>query len=338
MVTDFTTSNQKSQKEDLANFISNISRDETPFMSMIGKTKATAFTHEWSTDSLQGAAINAKAESSTFAASDSPAVVRQSNSTQIFTKGIRVSGSLEAVDKAGRKSEFKYQTEKRGKEMMKDIEFACVATIQTNAANTANTAATRGRTGQGDFTAGNRIFGGYQSWVPAGNTVNGGGGAVTVAAGDGKTRATYAGAAGAFTLDHVDSVMEACYTAGGAPQTIMMSPRLKRAFSDLAVGTTNVRRNIDDSGKLRQSVEYYESDFGPLMVAKNYIMGTAEAGAGNDDNVLVFDKAMLSMATLRPLHHRDIREDGDSMRAYMVHECTLEAKNPNGLGVIGNLT
>jgi len=41
-----------SQREDLANFISMITRDETPFMSSIGKTKATALFHEWQTDQL----------------------------------------------------------------------------------------------------------------------------------------------------------------------------------------------------------------------------------------------------------------------------------------------
>lgn len=35
-----------SEREDLANFISMITRDETPFMSSIGKTKATAILHE----------------------------------------------------------------------------------------------------------------------------------------------------------------------------------------------------------------------------------------------------------------------------------------------------
>ena len=34
------------EREDLANFISMISRDETPFLSSIGKTKATAVFHE----------------------------------------------------------------------------------------------------------------------------------------------------------------------------------------------------------------------------------------------------------------------------------------------------
>ena len=47
-----TSNNTVSQREDLANFISMITRDETPFMSSIGKTKATAIYHEWQTDQL----------------------------------------------------------------------------------------------------------------------------------------------------------------------------------------------------------------------------------------------------------------------------------------------
>ncbi len=112
MATIFKTTTQGGQKEDLANYISNISRDMTPFLSSIGKGKASATTHEWSTDTLQAAALNAEIEGSTFTESSSPVIARLTNRTQIFVKGIRVSGTLESVDKAGRKSEFKYQTEK----------------------------------------------------------------------------------------------------------------------------------------------------------------------------------------------------------------------------------
>ena len=42
-----------SQREDLANFITMITRDETPFTSDIGKSSATAIYHEWQTDTLE---------------------------------------------------------------------------------------------------------------------------------------------------------------------------------------------------------------------------------------------------------------------------------------------
>ena len=39
-------------REDLTDMIYDISPTETPFMSSIGKTKATATFHEWQTDSV----------------------------------------------------------------------------------------------------------------------------------------------------------------------------------------------------------------------------------------------------------------------------------------------
>ena len=43
-------------REDLADFITNISPTETPFYSGIGRTKAKAVIHEWLTHSLAAAA------------------------------------------------------------------------------------------------------------------------------------------------------------------------------------------------------------------------------------------------------------------------------------------
>jgi len=45
-VTSGTSNSNVSQREDLANFISMITRDETPFLSSIGKSKASAVFHE----------------------------------------------------------------------------------------------------------------------------------------------------------------------------------------------------------------------------------------------------------------------------------------------------
>ena len=47
------TGKDVSQREDLADFITMITRDETPFISSIGKAKATAIYHEWQTDELE---------------------------------------------------------------------------------------------------------------------------------------------------------------------------------------------------------------------------------------------------------------------------------------------
>jgi len=317
---------QGSQREDLANYISNISRDMTPFMSSIGKGKASAITHEWSTDTLAAASLQAAVEGSSFAESDGPVVQKIDNKAQIFTKGIRVSGSLEAVDKAGRKSEFKYQTEKRGKEIMRDIEKTLVST---------QTKGTQGSSASGNIQAYARKMGGYMSYAGVATSmasVTSGSLTTTQATGDGSDVATSSGTGKAsepFTLASINDILRSINgETSAAPSKVMMSTANKVNFSNLvnAGSGTNVRRNIDEKGKLRQSVDLYESDFGDVELVHNYLM--------DDDKVFVYDPSLLSLQTLRPVHFRDINEDGDSLRSYMVHECTLEAKSPTGNGVI----
>jgi hypothetical protein len=93
-------------REDLSDVIYNISPTDTPIMSSIGKTKATAVYHEWQTDSLAAATTtNALVEGATASEATLSPTSRLGNYTQIVGKTIMISGTLEAVDKAGRKSE-----------------------------------------------------------------------------------------------------------------------------------------------------------------------------------------------------------------------------------------
>jgi hypothetical protein len=87
------------QREDLSDVIYDISPQDTPIMSSIGKSKDATVT----------------------------ATTRIGNYTQIVGKTIRVSGTLEAVDKAGRKSEKAYQMAKAAAEMKRDIETIITA-------------------------------------------------------------------------------------------------------------------------------------------------------------------------------------------------------------------
>jgi len=320
MATNFTTTNQKSLREDLANWISNISRDMTPFMSTIGKTKATAITHEWSTDTLQAAGLQAAAEGSAYAVSTSPVITRLGNLSQIFTKGIEISGTLESVDKAGRKSEFKYQSEKRGKELMRDIE----ATLVSKQLKTASASAT------GNIQASARLMGGYESWVGVCQEAAGSLQA-NATAGTGASVWNATGTGAAFTLDDINEVLrEINGVTSAAPSVVMMSTTNKVNFSNLInTSSMNTRRNIDEKGKLRQSVDLYESDFGDVEVKHNYLMA--------DGSVFIYDPSSLALATLRPVHFRDINEVGDALRSFMVCEHTLEAKSPTGNGVITNI-
>ena len=146
----------------------------------------------------------------------------------------------------------------------------------------------------------------------------------------------------ALSLTDIDGTMQKIYEQGGKATKIMLSPKLRRDFSDLMVGDTGVQRNIDADGKLRQSVDIYMSDFGDLMVVPNYIMGlqTGTAGTANDYSdscALVYDPQWFAVASLRPLAEVDVGQKGDSTVGMLVEENTFEVKNPLGCGAIYGL-
>ena len=350
--------NSVSEREDLANFISMITRDETPFMSSIGKTKATAIYHEWQTDSLEtpgnsripeGQDYLAPGEDRTTTPAEQvegaafnvigPFRSRLGNYTQINGKTIAVSGTKRAVDQAGVADEYAYQLKKRGTEMRRDVEADLI--------NTGNFSSAAGVTQNG----GARTFGGYQSFINSDSVVRRIGGTTVSGSNDGTGQVTLAASTSraSLSLSDIDQVMQDIYEEGGKASKIMVSPKLRRDFSDLMVTDSGVRRNIDMDGKLRQSVDIYMSDFGDLMVVPNYIMGltspgttsgTAGApGTGDWANAaaLIYDPMWFSIATLRPLQEVDVGQRGDSTVGMMVEECTLEVKNPLGCGAIYGL-
>ena len=385
-----------SQREDLANFISMITRDETPFMSSIGKTKATAIYHEWQTDQLQApgnsiigegtdyilpTGISAGADG-TFGAGSTdnfgpefattgPDRHRLGNYTQINGKTIAVSGTRRAIDQAGVADEYAYQLKKRGTELRRDVEFDLIHSFHGSGPGGS------GATGLGSA----RTMAGYQAWINraealetntslGGNVRYVGQWAAPAAPGVGTNAATVADVTdntgirssltttaapdrGALSLSDIDSVMQTIYQNGGKATKIMVSPKLRRDFSDLMVTDSGVRRNIDMDGKLRQSVDIYMSDFGDLMVVPNYIMGLTNnvrfrnsnntvAALAADTNVadfsaFVYDPQWFSMATLRPMQEVDVGQRGDSTIGMMIEELTLEVKNPQGCGAIYGL-
>jgi hypothetical protein len=329
------------EREDLANFISMISRDETPFLSSIGKTKATAIFHEWQTDELATPASAAVAEGVSYATQQAaqaaePYRTRLGNYTQINSKTVTVTGTKRAVDQAGVADEYAYQLKKRGTEMRRDQEFDMVHSWQSSNGS------------------GTRKFGGYQSWVNY-NVVN----ALTTANEYTAPTNQGAGVAGTFTtvtstdknplqLSHVDGLMQTIYEQGGKATKLMLSPANRRAFSARAqaagssssdAGDGNVRRNIDADGKLRQSVEVYMSDFGDIMVVPNYVMGLSNTGISGLDNAanfsaFLYDPMWFAWAALRPMQEVDLGQLGDSIIGQIVEEGTLECRNPKGAGLI----
>src|SRR5581483_10425309 len=111
-------------REDLTDVIAVITRHETPLYADLEKVKAYARTHEWQTDTLSTGSANAQIEGADFTFAIPGTRSRVSNYTQIFTKTLEVSDTQRTVNVAGLEDEFKYQMEKRMKEIATDIEKA----------------------------------------------------------------------------------------------------------------------------------------------------------------------------------------------------------------------
>ena len=110
-------------REELSNTIYNISPEDTPFMSSIGRSRCKQTLHEWQTDTLAAVnGSNAVIEGDDATIDTAAATVRVGNYTQISDKAVSISGTLEVIDKAGRKSEMAYQISKRGAELKRDQE------------------------------------------------------------------------------------------------------------------------------------------------------------------------------------------------------------------------
>ena len=369
-----------SEREQLANFISMITRDETPFMSSIGKTKAMGVYHEWQTDELVAPRNSRVVQGADFAAvrpdgdgggdnafSDNfadPGRTRLGNYTQINAKTVAVSNTKRAVDQAGLSDEYAYQLKKRGTEMRRDIEQDLIHSINTASGGSGSAAGT---------------FGGVAAWINDERTVRfssslnstnlakyalpGGTGTQASAADPGVGTAAFfttedisVTERGELELEDIDFVMQDIYEEGGKATRVMVSPMNRRVFSAKAqaagTGTSeNVRRNIDDKGKLTQAVSIYMSDFGEVMIEPNYIMGLSntvdvpDSVASADTNTLdlanftawIYDPSWFKIATLRPMQEVDVGQRGDSIVGMFVEECTLEVTNPIGCGAIHGL-
>ena len=121
----FKTSDQVGERESLSDVISRIDPDETPIFSNAKKEQTKGVTHEWLVQDLAAAANdNYVAEGADYSYVNPTAVTRLGNVHQISVQAASVSGTLDAVDKAGRDRETAYVKIIKGVEQRRDIEKA----------------------------------------------------------------------------------------------------------------------------------------------------------------------------------------------------------------------
>jgi hypothetical protein len=299
-------------REDLADTIYNIAPVEVPFQSSIGKSKANATNHEWQTEVLTAASLNAQLQGDDFTYGAAIITSRVGNRTQISRKEAVISGTQEAVDKAGRKSEMVRQLMNKSKELKRDMEFVLCS---NQAPVTGNTTAAPQLRPMLSWFGTNTDFG------AAG--VNG---TSTTARTDGTQRA--------FTETMLQLAMQNAWINGGNPSLALTGPKQKRGISAFTGGQTRFDKAEDAS--LTAKLDVYIGDFGQVkVVASRFTRGASSA---TDREVFVIDPELWAVATLRPMKTYDVAATGDAEKAVILCEYTLESRQEAGNSLIADLT
>ena len=312
-------------REDLSDAIYDISPTETPFVSNIARTSATSTAHEWQTGSIDAATVQAYFEGDDAAADAANATVRLVNDTQIFRKVISVSGTQRAVRSAGRADEYEYQLMQKGRALKTNIEKTALGQQGRSGATT--TATARQMAGVATWLSANKVHFASTSTTP-------GSGATLVignVAGVTVTTATQLQAP-------LNTVIQQVWSAGGDPGIIMCNAATKQRLSNLN-GIATLYRDVpaDQQGRIVAGADWYTSDFGNHAIVPNRFMPNSNTAGNAQVNALyVLDMDYWAIAELRPMTTEPLAKTGDSDRAMLLCEATLEARNGGASGKVSD--
>lgn len=283
-------------REDLSDIITNIAPTDTVFMSNLSKVKVKNRYTEWLLDTLTTAANTAVTEGNDFVAQTIAAQTRTGTYTQIAAKWFAISDTLEAVDKAGRKSEVSYQTSLFLKALARDMEFSLLNNVMYTATDPRSTK-------------------GLKGWVLTSSNV-------------------YTTGVSTNTCGEVkfNDLIEKVWIQGGNPSMILTTSVGKRAISAFT-GNAKITTNMDaENKKIILAVDYYESDFGVVKVyASRFLNEDTQAGAGgagaltnaNYYSVFVIEKEKFQMGILKPLVTEKLAKTGLATKVQMSTEYCL---------------
>lgn len=311
-------------REELANKIYQITPEETPFLSLIGRKPVSSVHPEWQIDSLASPDTdNNQPEGNDWSFSAITPTSRVGNYTQISDKKIIISRTQDKTSKAGRKSELAREVAKKGVELRIDIE-AIALSNQASSAGSGNGAT-------------NRKLGGFRAWLSTNDNISGASGGFN--SGTGVVDAATNGAQRAFTKTILDAVILSTYNAGGSPKTLMLSPYAKTVFSTFMSDSNVAPQRFETPAKSQTTIvaaaDMYLSDFGTISVVPNRQM--ARAGATVARNAFLVDPRMVSLGVFDDIHLVKPAKTGDAEKRVLVTEYTLLVNNEAAHGVAADL-
>jgi hypothetical protein len=309
-------------REDLADAIYDISPIQTPFLSMAPRGKAAARYCEWQVDSLAAATTNAHIEGDDSSANAHTATTRPGNRVQILKKVVAVSGTTEAVNKAGRRSEMAYQLQKRAKEIKRDLEKALTGNSGTTSGSTASAA----------------TMAGLESWLTSNIAYAAAQGAATTPGySSGSVSAPVdPTVTGAFTESLMRNLVKSVFTAGGQADMLIVGPFNKQKVSQNFAGIATLYRDTAPKigpASIIGAADIYVSDFsgqGGIKVIADLFT--------REQTALLVDFDYVEVAYLRPFMTEQLAKTGDNEKRHILTEVTLKVLNEAAHGKVVGLT
>ena len=301
----FDTYSATADREQLSDVIYNISPQATPFMSSIGKNSIKNVVFDWQTETLPTASGSGQLEGFELSRSAATATTRVSNVAMISSRDATVTGSQNASDPAGKRSEMAHQLAIMSKAIKRDMETAL---CQKGAKTTGNATTAR-------------VTGGFESWMTS-NVSRGSGGS-----GSGAGAAPTDGTQRDLTETLLKAVLQSCFTNGGEPSMAICGPVNKQKISGFT-GRSQARQFVD-ANTVEASVSIYASDFGELKIVPSNL--------SRERSLLLVDPEFAKVSFLRDFQTVDISTIGDAETKMIVVEYGLEMSNEAAHGIVADL-
>lgn len=302
-------------REDLDDKIAELFPDDAPFMKAIGRSTAKNTYTEWQTDGLAAAdETNSAIQGDDLVNTARANTTRVGTHTQIFTKVVGSSTTVEWTNKAGRRSEMARELMKAGREIRTDQEKRFVG----NYASVAATAGVAGKTaGALAWLTTNAVFGATGA--------NGGFSANIVAAATNGTQRAY-------TEVLLKAQLQAIWVQGGNPKMVITNGTQKQneaAFAGLAVNRID---NGPNGGMLTiaAGADVYQSDFGKIAFVPDRFASARDA--------LIVDPEYWDLAVGENLITFDLATTGLAARKALRTELALRCLNEKASGAVRDLT
>lgn len=289
---EFAASQQKggSIREDLLDFIANVSPRTTPLFNNLGSIGVDAGYVEFLQDSFDSAGVNAWIEGAAATDVTLTTPSRQAVHVQNFQKHFWVSGRQQAVTHAGLSNMLSYQEMKKTVEIKNDIEHA----LHRGSAVTGNT-----------DTA--PQFAGLLNVITTFNTSSSG---TTL------TESVF--------NDLVTQVFESPVNI----REVYCNMLVKRTINGYTTNVT--RNIDADARRQLNLVNVYESEIGVLGIFKSRDQLQAADKTSSGNSFVAIDPDYFFKGWLRPLQSIVLGKDGDRERRMLVTELTLVPRHEKG--------